>query len=200
MFRVVRFDLLLKAVVLTSISIAVTVYILVQNLTNADISIFKLTTISAFVSTLVMFMLLSPFISRKIWFIARFFKKDLYPDLNGVWLGQVTTEDLKNFEVRAIIRQALLVTEIDMHGETVKSLTLETTPTVELNKKKLYYVYRSTPKNPSWADYVGSTIFDVIEDSSALILSGKYYTDRKSVGRVSIKRVSKDVNADVSYY
>ena len=200
MFRVVRFDLLLKAVVLTSISIAVTVYILVQNLTNADISIFELTTISAFVSTLVMFMLLSPFISRKIWFIARFFKKDLYPDLNGVWLGQVTTEDLKNFEVRAIIRQALLVTEIDMHGETVKSLTLETTPTVELNKKKLYYVYRSTPKNPSWADYVGSTIFDVIEDSSALILSGKYYTDRKSVGRVSIKRVSKDVNADVSYY
>lgn len=200
MFRVVRFDLLLKAVVLTSISIAVTVYILVQNLTNADISIFELTTISAFVSTLVMFMLLSPFISRKIWFIARFFKKDLYPDLNGVWLGQVTTEDLKNFEVRAIIRQALLVTEIDMHGETVKSLTLETTPTVELNKKKLYYVYRSTPKNPSWADYVGSTIFDVIEDGSALILSGKYYTDRKSVGRVSIKRVSKDVNADVSYY
>ena len=200
MFRVVRFDLLLKAVVLTSISIAVTVYILVQNLTNSDVSIFKLTTISAFASTLVMFMLLSPYISRKIWFVARVFKKDLYPDLNGVWLGQVTTEDLKNFEVRAIIRQALLVTEIDMHGETVKSLTLETTPTVELNKKKLYYVYRSTPKNPSWGDYVGSTIFDVIEDGSALILSGKYYTDRKSVGRVSIKRVSKDVNADVSYY
>lgn len=200
MFRVVRFDLLLKAVVLTSISIAVTAYILLQNLTNSDISIFKLTTISAFASTLVMFMLLSPFISRKIWFIARAFKKDLYPDLNGVWLGQVTTEDLKRFEVRAIIRQALLVTEIDMHGETVKSVTLETTPTVELNKKKLYYVYRSTPKNPSWGDYVGSTIFDVIEDGSALMLSGKYYTDRKSVGRVSIKRVSTDVNADVSYY
>lgn len=32
------------------------------------------------------------------------------------------------------------------------------------------------------------------------MLSGKYYTDRKSVGRVSIKRVSTDVNADVSYY
>jgi hypothetical protein len=200
MFRIVRFDLLLKTVVLVSISIAVAAYILVQKLTGADISIFKLTTISTAASTLVMFILLSPFMSRKIWFAARVFKKDLYPDLNGVWVGQVITEEQKSFEVRAIIRQALLVTEIDMHGETVKSVTLETTPTIELNKKKLYYVYRSTPKNPSWGDYVGSTIFDVIEDGSTLILSGKYYTDRKSVGRVSIKRVSIDVNADVSYY
>ncbi|MBM3111656.1 hypothetical protein [Pseudomonas arcuscaelestis] len=200
MFRIVRFGLLLRVVVLTSIMIAVTAYVLVQKLTGADISIFKLTTASAAASTVVMFILLSPFMSRKIWCIARVFKKDLYPDLNGVWVGQITTEEQKKFEVRAIIRQALLVTEIDMHGETVKSVALETTPTIELNKKKLYYVYRSTPKNPSWGDYVGSTIFDVIEDGSALILSGKYYTDRKSVGRISIKRVSTDINADVSYY
>lgn len=200
MFRIVRFDLLLRFVVLVSILIAVSAYVLIQRLTGTDISIFKLTTTSAVASTMLMFILLSPFISRKIWCIARFFKKDLYPDLNGVWVGQVTTEEQKSFEVRAIIRQALLITEIDMHGETVKSVTLETTPTIELNKKKLYYVYRSTPKNPSWGDYVGSTIFDVIEDGSALILSGKYYTDRKSVGRISIKRVSTGINADVSYY
>lgn len=200
MFRIVRFDFLLKASVLLSIVTAVTAYVFVQRFTNANISIFKLTTISALTSTVIMFILLSPFISRKIWYVAKIIKKDLYPDLNGVWVGQVTTEDSKNFEVRAVIRQALLITEIDMHGETVKSVTLETTPTIELNKKRLYYVYRSTPKNPSWADYVGSTIFDVIEDGSALTLSGKYYTDRKSVGRISIKRVSKDINADVSYY
>lgn len=200
MFRVVRFDLLLKSVVMISIFIAVAAYGFLQYLTDADISMFKLTTISTAVSSIVMFMLLSPFVSRKIWFIVRIFKKGLYPDLNGVWVGHVVTEDLKMVEVRAIVRQALLVTEIDMHGETVKSVTLETTPTVELNKKKLYYVYRSTPKNPSWGEYVGSTIFDVIEDGSELVLSGRYYTDRKSVGRVSIKRVSTDVDRDVSYY
>lgn len=200
MFRIVRFDLLLKAVVLVSICIAVAAYSLARKITGADISIFKLTAISTVASTLVMFILLSPFMSRKIWCVARIFKKDLYPDLNGVWLGQVTTEERKSFEVRAVIRQALLVTEIDLHGETVKSVTLETTPTIELNKKKLYYVYRSTPKNPSWGDYVGSTIFDVIEDGSALVLSGKYYTDRKSVGRISLKRVSTNSNSDVSYY
>lgn len=200
MFRIVRFDYLLKAIVLLSILIAVAAYVLVQKLTNVNVSIYKLTTISASVSTIVMFLLLSPFISRKIWCVARIFKKDLFPDLNGVWVGQVTTEQGKSFEVRAIIRQALLITEIDMHGETVKSVTLETTPTIELNQKRLYYVYRSTPKEPSWGDYVGSTIFDVIEDGASLTLSGKYYTDRKSVGRISIKRVSKDIDADVSYY
>lgn len=200
MFRIVRFDFLLRSVVMLSILIAVASYVLIQEFTATGVSIFKLTTISAAASSVIMFILLFPFISRKIWYVARVFKKDLYPDLNGVWVGQITTEDNKNFEVRAIIRQALLITEIDMHGETVKSVTLETTPAIELNQKKLYYVYRSTPKNSSWADYVGSTIFDVIEDGSALTLSGKYYTDRKSVGRVSIKRVSKDINADVSYY
>lgn len=200
MFRIVRFDLLLKFVVFFSILTAVATYVIVEKITGTSISVFKLTTISTVASTVVMLILLSPFMSRKIWCIARFFKKDLYPDLNGVWVGQITTEEQKSFEARAIIRQALLVTEIDMHGETVKSVTLETTPTIEINKKKLYYVYRSTPKNPSWGDYVGSTIFDVIEDGSALILSGKYYTDRKSIGRISIKRVSTDINADVSYY
>lgn len=200
MFRVIKFDLLLRAVVLISIFIAVVMYSLAQNITGIDISIFKLTTISTVSSALVMFILLSPFISRKIWCVARTFKKNLYPDLNGVWVGQVTTEEQKTFEVRAVIRQALLATEIDLHGETVKSVTLETTPARELNKNKLYYVYRSTPKNPSWGDYVGSTIFDVVEDGSAIVLSGKYYTDRKSVGRISLKRVSNNINSDVSYY
>ena len=200
MFRIVRFDLLLRFVVFLSILIAVTAYVLIQKFTDTDISLFKLTTLSTTASTVVMFVLLSPYISRKLWSFARIIKKDLYPDLNGVWVGQVTTEENKIFEVRAVIRQALLITKIDMHGETVKSVTLETTPTIELNQKKLYYVYRSTPKNPAWADYIGSTIFDVIEDGASLTLSGKYYTDRKSVGRISIKRVSKDINADVSYY
>ncbi|MGY2251875.1 Cap15 family cyclic dinucleotide receptor domain-containing protein [Pseudomonas reactans] len=186
--------------VLISIFIAVVMYSLAQNITGVDISIFKLTTISTVASALVMFILLSPFISRKIWYIARAFKKNLYPDLNGVWVGQVTTEEQKTFEVRAIIRQALLATEIDLHGETVKSVTLETTPARELNKNKLYYVYRSTPKNPSWGDCVGSTIFDIVEDGSTIVLSGKYYTDRKSVGRISLKRVSNNINSDVSYY
>ena len=103
-------------------------------------------------------------------------------------------------EVRAKIKQALLVTKIEMHGPTVKSVTLEATPTKELDNNKLYYVYKSTPKNPSWSEYIGSTIFDVIESNNALQLSGRYYTDRKSVGRISIKRISLNTDSDISFY
>lgn len=200
MFRVIRFDLLLKVMVFLTITITIAVHTTVQSVVGKDISIYKLLPLSSFCSVVLMSLLLFQPISRKVWRGIRFFKKDLYPDLNGVWVGHVTTGDGNIFEVRAVIRQALLFTEIDMHGETVKSITLETTPTIELNQKKLYYVYRSTPKNPAWGDYTGSTIFDVIEDGSSISLSGKYYTDRKSVGRISIKRVSTNSEADVSYY
>ena len=200
MFRIVRFDLLLKMVVLFSIFITIGVYVIARKYTDLNINIFKLTTIATFSSAIFMFLLLSPVISRFLWSIFRLIKKGVYPDLNGIWVGQVTTENDQVFEVRAVIRQALLVTEIDMYGDSEKSITLETTPTKELNQNKLYYVYRSTPRNPTWSDYIGSTIFDVIENGKMLTLSGKYYTDRKSVGRISIKRISKSVNADVSYY
>ncbi|WP_288391001.1 hypothetical protein [uncultured Acinetobacter sp.] len=45
-----------------------------------------------------------------------------------------------------MIKQTLLATQINIHTETSKSLTLETTPTVESGEPKLYYIYRSLPK------------------------------------------------------
>ncbi|MDP2560762.1 hypothetical protein [Psychrobium sp. 1_MG-2023] len=199
MFRIIRFDLLLRYVVILSIIISVLAYFTLQRLFE-PLSIFKLITISSISSLIIMFILLSPWFSRKVWACIRMFNKNLYPDLNGVWVGHVTTEEDAKFEVRALIRQSLLITEIDLHGESVKSVTLETTPTIEHNQKKLYYVYNSTPKNPAWGSYVGSTIFDVIEDKSALKLSGKYYTNRKSVGRIMLKRISTESVADISFY
>lgn len=131
---------------------------------------------------------------------AWFKNKNIYPDLNGVWVGHVIIESGVEINVRAIIRQNLLLTELDMHGETVKSITLESTPTIEQGQKKLYYVYRSTPKDPSRQPYDGSTLLDVIENENSLKLSGKYYTDRGTVGRISLKQVSKNSQTDVSYY
>ena len=199
MFRIIRFDLLLKYVVLLSILISIIAYSTIQNFFES-FSVFKLITISSTSSFVILYILLSPFFSRKIWSLIKLFNKSLYPDLNGVWVGHVNTEKDGKFEVRALIRQSLLITEIDMHGETVKSVTLETTPTTEFNQNKLYYVYNSIPKNPAWGAYIGSTIFDVIENNSALTLSGKYYTDRKSVGRIELKRVSTESDADISFY
>ncbi|HHG0974842.1 TPA: hypothetical protein ACPUI6_003062 [Klebsiella pneumoniae] len=200
MFRIIRFDWLLKTVSLISLFVTILSFWIFKTVLSSDLSLLRLLSISSLASIIINFFLLSSKISRLIWGTIRFFKKDIYPDLNGIWVGHIITETNDEFEVRAKIKQALLVTKIEMHGPTVKSVTLEATPTKELDNNKLYYVYKSTPKNPSWSEYIGSTIFDVIESNNALQLSGRYYTDRKSVGRISIKRISLNTDSDISFY
>jgi len=204
MFRIIKFDLLLKYTATATVFLSMSVYALVQTYWLPGISLFKIISFSTFVSTVLIFILLTPFLSRKIWSLLRFFNKSIFPDLNGTWAGEITMEDGNILQVRAVIRQSLLVTQIDMHGETTKSITLETTPTVESGQKKLYYVYRSIPKTPGWSSYNGSTLFDIrcIESEKAeqLELSGNYYTDRKTIGRVRLRQVSKDSDKDVSFY
>lgn len=204
MIRVVKFDLLLKCIACTTVILSILSYYLVQNIWFPNYSIFKVITISFIISTTLIFILLNPFFFRKIWAFIAFFNKSLFPDLNGTWQGEIHPENSNVIKVRSVIRQSLLVTQIDMHGETMKSITLETTPTVEQGQNKLYYVYRCTPRNPSRPTYNGSTLFDirVVEENSKKILelSGHYYTDRKTIGRVALKQVFKDFNKDVSYY
>lgn len=45
--------------------------------------------------------------------------------------GEITLENGEVISAKAVIRQTLLATQIDMHGKTTKSITLETTPTIE---------------------------------------------------------------------
>jgi hypothetical protein len=204
MFKIVRFDLLLKYVALLTVAISIIIYSLVKTYLDTEVSLFKLITISSIVSTGIILLLLSSIVSRAIWAILAFFNKSLYPDLNGSWAGEIELESGNKLPVKAIIRQSLLSTEIDLHGETTKSITLETTPTIERGQKKLYYVYRSTPKNSNWPSYNGSTLFDIRqingEKKASLELSGSYYTDRKTIGRIRLGQVCTDSNKDVSFY
>lgn len=205
MFRVIKFDLLLKYISLTTIALSITIYTVVNTFLFTDkLALFKVITISSIISTTLVLLLLSPSTSRRIWSALAWFNKSLYPDLNGTWEGEVTLEEGKTLKARALIRQSLLYTQIDMHGETTKSITLETTPTIEQGQKKLYYLYRSTPKNPSWPSYNGSTLFDIryidTEEGKKIQLSGHYYTDRKSIGRITLTQVDTGTNNDVSFY
>jgi hypothetical protein len=204
MFKIVKFDLLLKYVALLTIVISITIYSLVKAYLDTNVELFKLITISSAVSTAIILLLLSPSVSRIIWGWWAFFNKSLYPDLNGSWVGEIELENGNKLPVKAIIRQSLLSTEIDLHGETTKSITLETTPTIEKGQKKLYYVYRSTPKNSNWPSYNGSTLFDIrqieADKKTSLELSGSYYTDRKTIGRIYLRQICTDSNKDVSFY
>lgn len=204
MFKIVRFDVLLKYIALVTVVISMGIYALVQTYWLPDISLFKVITISSVVSTILILSLLTSFVSRKIWAVLSWFDKSIFPDLNGTWEGEITLENGTEITAKAVIRQSLLVTQIDMHGETTKSITLETTPTIEQGQKKLYYVYRSTPKNPGWPSYNGSTLFDIrVLGSGKEVkyeLSGHYYTDRKTVGRIRLTQITNDSNNDVSFY
>lgn len=203
MFKIIRIDKLILRISYCTVLMSLGIFGSLRYWDNS-ISLFKLITISSVVSMAIVFVLVSSFFSRKIWSIIRRWNKSLYPDLNGSWEGTITTDSGDVIPVRCLIRQKLLETEIDMHGETMKSITLESTPIISNGQKKLYYTYRSTPKNPAYGDYYGSTLFDVREfiekGNMHLELSGKYYTDRKTIGRITIKQIGSNTNHDVSFY
>ncbi|WP_277593800.1 hypothetical protein [Pseudomonas chlororaphis] len=204
MFKIVRFDLVLKYMVLITVGLSIVLYAVAQFFWFPDLSLFKVVAISSGVSAFLVFALLTQCVSRNLWALIGWFDGSLFPDLNGTWEGEIFLENGSSLQVRAVIRQSLLTTQIDMHGETTKSVTLEATPTVEQGQNKLYYVYRSVPKTPGRYAYTGSTIFDVrrveVGGEKKVELSGYYYTDRKTSGRVRIMQVCKNSSRDVSFY
>ncbi|EKO3438039.1 hypothetical protein NTE19_001885 [Vibrio fluvialis] len=200
MFRIIHFNLLLKAVLFLSFALSIVLYDYIKAEYASDWTSFKLLSIASFTAFAFVFLLTTSLVARPIWAAMRFFNKNLYPDLNGLWLGGVITSEGIQLDVKVIIRQSLLKTELDMFGKTTKSVTLECTPTIENGQKRLYYVYRSTPMNPDWGPYDGSTLFDVIDDENGLSLSGSYYTSRLKNGRIYLTKVSDNTRAGVSYY
>lgn len=204
MFRVINFKSLLRYVAIITTIVSIGAYEYLQSYWINDLSIVKILSIAPWVALLIIIALTTSFTARPIWKLFKKFNPSLYPDLNGTWEGEITTETKLVIAVRVLIKQTLLETQINIHTETSKSLTLETTPTIEGGEPKLYYMYRSIPKDPNWSSYIGSTIFDIRkvdnDPQSALELSGHYFTDRKSTGRIRFKQISSDVDQDVSFY
>lgn len=204
MFRIVSFTLLIRYIVIASTGVSVGVYVLLRSIWASDLPITRIFDIVPWVTLVIIFAVTNGSISRVIWSILRRFDSSLYPDLNGVWEGEITPVGSKKLSARAVIRQTLMQAQIDLHTETAKSLTLETTPAVESGQFKLYYTYLSKPKNPDWRPYTGCTIFDVRaevkEPPRPLEISGYYFTDRKTNGRIKLRQVSKRTDTDVSYY
>jgi len=204
MFRIIDFRKLLHYFAIATTFISISIYEIAQSYWSKDIPLFKILSIAPWISVLILFILTSNFTSRMVWWVARKFNKSLFPDLNGTWEGEIIFGENKSILAKALIRQTIFQTWIDMHTETSKSSTLESTPSTEHGQPKIYYSYRSNPKNSDWPSYIGTTIFDVrrvIDNSNEeLELSGQYFTDRGSKGRVRLRQVSKDINHDVSFY
>ncbi|UJA01796.1 hypothetical protein GBN93_12950 [Acinetobacter johnsonii] len=204
MFRIIDFKSLLRYVAVITTIISICTYELVQNYWLNDLKIVKILSIAPWIALILIVILTTSITARPLWKLLKLVKPSLYPDLNGTWEGEITTEKNLKIPVRVLIKQTLLETQINIHTETSKSLTLETTPTIEGGEPKLYYIYRSLPKDPNWSSYTGSTIFDIRKvDSNGgceLELSGYYYTDRKTTGRIRFRQVGSCVEKDISFY
>lgn len=204
MFRIINFKALLRYVAVITTIISIGTYELVQSYWLNDLKIVKILSIAPWIALTLIVILTTSITARPLWKLLKIVKPSLYPDLNGTWAGEITTENGMQIAVRVLIRQTLLETQINIHTKTSKSLTLETTPTIEGGEPKLYYMYRSLPKNPNWDSTIGSTIFDIrkvyTNGKCVLELSGHYYTDRKTTGRIRFRQVGTCVEKDISFY
>lgn len=204
MFRVINFLALIRWIAILTSAISICVYEIARRYWFTDITIFKILTITPWVSLLIIALLTTSIAARLIWKILRVFNKSLFPDINGTWAGEITTNEGIVIPARALIRQSLLQTQIDIHTKTSKSITLETTPATESGQSKIYYTYKAIPKNLSWSSYTGSTIFDVrtiaFVSGDYLELSGTYFTDRGKQGRIRLRQVNLEIHTDVSFY
>lgn len=202
MFRIINFSGLIKFIVGLTVFFSIAVYALVLHFSPTT-SIFKLFAISSAVAALLILLIASNFTARRIWSVMRFFDGSLFPDINGAWEGEITFKG-GQLTARAVIRQTLIHTQIDLHTPSSKSITLESTPVSESGQPRLYYVHRVTPQNPDWHIYTGSTLFDVrcVQENGrkVLELSGYYYTDRQTNGRIRLRQIGDDCSQDVSYY
>lgn len=204
MFRVISFTYLLRYVAIATTALSIFAYWGAERVLQSDLPIVRLLSVAPWVVLVVILAITTNSTSRPIWKLLKRFNSSLYPDLNGTWEGEITLEGGQKIPARAVIRQNLLEAQIDLHTETSKSSTLETTPVIEAGQFKLYYTYRSTPSNVKWPSYTGSTILDVrnavLKAPNSLELSGYYYTNRKTCGRIILKQTSTKTDVEVSYY
>ena len=204
MLQLIKFDLLVKGLAITAIVISTLIYYLIQFFFLPDYPFYKVVPIASVVTALVVIIVLSPFCYRPGWRLLRGMGASKFQDLNGAWVGTIHPSNGTPLRVRAVIRQSLLRTEIDLHGESVKSITLTASVIMEAGQYKLYYVYRAEPRHPTWPPYSGTTKFDLritsTESRNPLALSGQYYTDRDTMGTIQLSQISTDTLTDVSFY
>ncbi len=207
MFRVIDFVALIRLVAIGTTLLTLFFYAIIEHQFPQFLTRVHPFTLAPSIALVLMFLLTSKWISRQIWKIARYVNGSLYPDLNGVWEGEISFENNGNdvtLPARAVIRQFLLKTEIDMYTSTAKSSTLEATPAVNSGQFKLYYIYGAKPKRAGYGTYTGSTIFDIrmVKDGAEekYELSGYYYTDRGTMGRTRLRHVNNQKDIDVSFY
>lgn len=204
MLQLLELREILKWVAIFTAGFSTGIYYYLQQTIFPDWSLFKIVTLAPIVASLLIAAALSDVVFKRIWRLLRRWNKLLYPDLTGCWEGRIVPTSGESLVVRANIRHSPVGIQIDFHGETFKSITLVATPTVDQGQHYLYYVYHSESKDPKRPPYDGTAILRVRTkgelEQSIHLLSGPYYTTRKTVGNIELRQVSSDPDQDMSFY
>jgi hypothetical protein len=196
---------LLPAYALVTAAISVLTYVAIQHYFAFNWEVYKVVGLSSSVSSVLTLILFSTPLPIWAWYLARCISKNIYPDLTGTWEGTITTisDRTESLKVRARIQHDLLSLFIDFHGETFDSVTMSATPIAEKGQHNLHYIYLSESKIPGRDAYRGTAVLRVREvevgGKKTLSLSGKYHTERKTIGTIELQRMGTDTSIDVSF-
>jgi hypothetical protein len=136
-----------------------------------------------------------------------------FPNLNGTWIGQIES-DWKNPEtgqttppipVMLTVKQSLLHISCVMHTAEMKSYSFSEGLHIDSEKqiKQMAYIYTSKPRitiNQRSLPHDGAIVFDIIE-SPMKKLCGRYWTERKTTGEITVtfncKKILEELPSDL---
>jgi hypothetical protein len=138
---------------------------------------------------------------RHLWRWFPFLGKVLFPDLNGAWRGALKTtwkdangQSPDPITVTIRIRQTLFSFSVQLETQESRSWSVhviaEANP--DAGRFRLWYSYSNQPR----AEFLhrstvhdGVAILEIVPDIDTSIITGHYYTARKTSGDIDVRRV-----------
>ena len=124
------------------------------------------------------------------------------PDLRGTWMGTLDSDHIRArepIETVLVVHQTFSDLKLRLITAESKSMTTTASIVVEPDKRvSVVNVYRNDPRLELQArsrPHRG-TLEVMVEGPEADRLTGEYWTDRKTTGRVELRRVSREQAKD----
>ena len=120
-------------------------------------------------------------------------------DLNGTWVGQITTTHNGGGSVDCVMRMRQTWTRMGIELETANSRSRTTMAALyedQPGDNGLKYEYVSEPRNlatPTMQTHRGVCLLNIVTDPDALHLTGDYFTGRgrETRGEIKLHRISR---------
>lgn len=131
------------------------------------------------------------------------------PNLQGTWKGELvskwadpqTGEEFQPVDIIVFIRQSFSTISVEVHTDKMESIsylagfkTNKETGTQELCYTFSSKAFVATRETNPWHD--GTAKFSIIEGTD-IILDGEYWTARKTIGTITLRRLADTINRSI---